>query len=241
MEKPHVADDVDPVGVCWTLPSRISILPQEPDSSGKTDRPKTRPIVVAFVGAIITILLMVATLEVSHRKASAFVSSQEKYVVAIEAAVLSIFLVEMLVRLVALRFSTARLTERGTRLRLIVRIVGYSIALLSIVSILASNAALGISVGAIVGVVVALAAQTIVGSILATVLIISTRMVRVGEEITVNQTKGTIWEINLTHTMMVVGDDVIFVPNSLIISTLVRRKRRETDAISRPTDQKDGD
>jgi small-conductance mechanosensitive channel len=194
----------------------------------KPDRLQTRPPIIASIGAIITILLMLATLEVSHRKINVFVANQEKYIVAIEAAILSILIVEILVKLMALRFNTLPLVQRGERLRLVVRIVGYSIALLSVVSILASNAALGISVGAIVGVVLALAAQSIVGSMLAAVLIISTRMVRIGEEITINQTKGTISDINLTHTVISIDDDVVLVPNSLIISSMVRRKKRDT-------------
>ncbi len=183
---------------------------------------------MAFVGAIVTILVMLATLEVSHRKINVFVTDQEKYFIAIEAAILSILIVEILVKLMALRFNTLPLLQRGARLRLVVRIVGYSIALLSVVSILASNAALGISVGATVGVVIALAAQSIVGSTLAAVLIISTRMVRIGEEITINQTKGTISDINLTHTVISIDDDVVLVPNSLIISSMIRRKKRDT-------------
>jgi small-conductance mechanosensitive channel len=121
------------------------------------------------------------------------------------------------------------MVQHRTRLRLMVRIVGYSIALISIISILASNATLGISVGAIAGVVIAFATQNIIGSVLATVLILSTRMVRVGEEITIGQTKGVIAEINLTQTILSIDDNVVFVPNSMIISNVVQRRKRDLD------------
>ena len=197
------------------------------DAIKKLGVSKTRPIIISFIGTIVTILLMLATLEISHRGINTFVSTQEKYIIAIEAAILSILIVEMFVRLTTWRFNIPQLAERSTRLRLIVRIVGYAIALLAVTSILASNAALGISVGAIVGVVIAFAAQNIVGSMLAAVLILSSRMVRVGEEITVGQTKGIVSDINLTHTVLSIEDDVIFVPNSLVISSIVRRKKRD--------------
>ena len=187
---------------------------------------KKRPIIITSFGAIITILLILATLEVSRRNINTFISSQQKYIIAIEAAILAIFIVEMLVRLVTLRLRAPQMIEHGTRLRLIVRIVGYFIALTSVVSILASNATLGISVGAIAGVVIAFATQNIVGSVMAAVLILSTRMVRVGEEITISQTKGIVSDVNLTHTVLSVDDDVVFIPNSLIISSIVRRKKR---------------
>ncbi len=196
----------------------------KPNETSETTR--SRPLTIALIGAVLTTLLIVATLEISHRDISTFVSSQEKYVIGIESAILAIFVVEMVVRLLTMRLHVPQMIERGTRIRLVVRIVGYSIAFLSVVSILSANATLGISVGAIVGVVIAFAAQNIVGSMLAAVLILSTRMVRVGEEITVGQTTGTVSNITLTHTVISAGDEVVFVPNSTLISGAVRRKKR---------------
>jgi small-conductance mechanosensitive channel len=119
--------------------------------------------------------------------------------------------------------------EHGTRLRLIVRITGYSISSLSVISILASNATLGISVGAITGITIAFAIQNIAGSMLATVFLVSNHRVRIGEEITVSQTKGIVSDIKLTHTILSIGDDVVFIPNSLVMSSIVRRKKRNLD------------
>jgi small-conductance mechanosensitive channel len=188
-----------------------------------------RPIIITGIGVIVTILLILATLEVSRRNINTFVSSQQRYIIAIEAVLLAIFIVEMVGRLVTLLLHTHQTNEHAMRLRLIVRIVGYFIALMSVVSILASNATLGISVGAIAGVVIAFATQNIVGNVLAAVLILSTRMVRVGEEITISQTKGIVSEINLTNTVLSIDDEVVFIPNSLITSSIVRRKKRNSN------------
>ena len=99
--------------------------------------------------------------------------------------------------------------------------------MVSVISILASNATLGISIGAFAGVILAFSTQNIVGSVLAAIVILSTRMLRVGEESTINQTKGIIAEINLTNTVLSVGDNVVFVPNTMIISNMVQRKKRK--------------
>ena len=64
---------------------------------------KKRPIIITFVGAIIAILLILATLEVSRRNINTFVSEQQKYIIAIEAVILAIFIVEILSRLATLR------------------------------------------------------------------------------------------------------------------------------------------
>jgi small conductance mechanosensitive channel len=189
---------------------------------------KKGSVIITFSGLIITILLILATLEVGHRNISKFITSQQKYILAILAVILAVFIVEILGRLVRLILPAPQVVEQGARLRLIIRIIGYSIALISIVSILASNPTLGISVGAIAGVIIAFATQNILGSVIATVLILSTRMIRVGEEVTINQTKGIVSEINLTHTVLSIEENVVFVPNSLIVSSVVLRKKRNS-------------
>jgi len=188
-----------------------------------------RSVIITFLGTVITVLLILTTLEVSNRNISTFVSSQQKYILAIEAAILAIFIVEMLGILVKLLLPVPHMADQGARLRLIVRIIGYGIALASVVSILASSPTLGISIGAIVGVVIAFATQNILGSVIATVVILSTHMIRVGEEITIRQTKGIVSDIKLTHTVLSIEEDVIFVPNSLIVSSIVQRKKRNSN------------
>ena len=190
---------------------------------------KKRPIIITSIGAIATVILILVTLEISHRNLNSFISTQQKYIIALEAALLAAFVIEMLGRLVRLLLPSQHRVEQGARLHLIVRIIGYGIALICVVSILASNAALGISVGAIAGVVIAFATQNILGSVIAAIVILSTRMVRVGEEITIGQTKGIVSEINLIHTVLSVDDDVVFVPNSLVTSSMVQRKKRDSN------------
>ncbi len=194
-----------------------------------------RSIIVTLLGTIIMIVIIVATLEISRRNISSFVTAQQKYIVSIESVFLIGFLVEMLARLINLIPHAPQMVEHSTRLRLFVRIIGYTIGSLSVISILSSNATLGISIGAVGGVVIAFATQNIAGSVLAAVLITGTRMIKVGEDITVNQVTGTVSDINLTHTLLSVGEDVVYVPNSLIISSMVKRRKRNSDKGSLPS------
>jgi small-conductance mechanosensitive channel len=199
------------------------------DSTKKPKSTKKRSIIITLFGAIIMLLIIVATLEISHRNINSFISTQQRYIISIESIILVAFIVEMLARITTLLPRAPQMIEYGTRLRLIIRVVGYSIGSLSVISIISSNPTLGISVGAIAGVVIAFATQNITSSMLATVLLLGTRMVRVGEEITINQVKGIVSDINLTHTVMSIDDDVVFIPNSLIVSSMVRRKKRYSD------------
>jgi small-conductance mechanosensitive channel len=199
------------------------------DESEKIQGRHIRPAIITFTGTILMIILILATLDVSHRDVVPFITNQQKYILAIEAAGLAVFMVELALRLATLRLHTPRMEDQRNRIRLMVRIVGYTISAISVISILASNATLGISAGAILGVVIAFATQNIVGSMIAAIIILSTRMVRVGEEITVSHTKGIIAEINLTHTVLSVGEEVVFIPNSMLISSAVQRHKRTRD------------
>jgi len=202
----------------------------------KLDSIPRKPIIITLLGTIITIILIIITLDISHRNINIFITTQQKYIISIEGIILMAFIVELLVRLTTLRLHAQPIIEHGSRLRLIVRIVGYSIGSLSVVSILSANATLGISIGAITGIVIAFATQNIVGSVLAAILILSTRLVKVGEEITVSQIKGIVSDINLTHTVLSIDNEVVFIPNSLMISSIVRRKKRNTDQDTGVTD-----
>jgi small-conductance mechanosensitive channel len=175
---------------------------------------------------LLLVALVVATAIIGDKHDNTFVSDNQRYILSLEIVVLVVFLVEMLGRIITNRPNHSGLTDLSSNWRLIVRIVGYTLGALFVISILASSNTLGISVGAIAGVVIAFATQNIASSVLAAILNVSTRMIRVGEQITINNTKGTVSDIGLTHTVLSVDDDVVFVPNSLIVANLVRRQKR---------------
>jgi len=199
------------------------------ETDGKENRKDRRRALtaVSIAGTALGIALILATLELIRRDILPFVVTQQKYVLSAEAALLGIFFTEMLARIVSRGVRTDHARNLGMRFRVMVRVAGYTVALVSVVSILASNPTFGISIGTVGGVVVAFATQNILGNVLAAVWLLNTRMVLVGEEITVAGTRGTVTDINLTHTVVHVDEDVVFVPNSVMMSTAVRRKRRD--------------
>jgi small-conductance mechanosensitive channel len=195
-------------------------------TNNKNSADSWRGIFFLLAGTLLGIVLILVTLEISHRNIIHFVATQQKYIISAEAAILGVLLTEMLARI-----SSHHLHERAnvvfsTRFRIMIRITGYLIVIVSVISILASNPTLGISAGAIAGVVIAFATQNIIGNMLAAVTILNTRMVHIGEEITVSGVKGVVTNINLSHTVIHVDDDVVFIPNSVMVSQAVRRKKR---------------
>jgi small-conductance mechanosensitive channel len=183
-------------------------------------------VAVWLIGTIIMVGAIIVTLEISQRNISTFISAQQKYIIALEATILVAFLVELLARLAVLGSRLPRMIQHTARLRLVVRIIGYTTGSLFVLSILASNPTLGISIAAIAGVAVAFATQNIVASVSAALILTNTRIVKIGEEISVNDIRGVVEDIGVTHTVLLVDDEVVFVPNSVLISSSVRRKKR---------------
>ena len=183
-----------------------------------------------WVAAVLTVILgtslILVTLEISRRKLIPFVVTQQRYIVSAEAALFGVFLIESLTGIVSRVFGRDDILQNGAHLRALVRIVGYAIALICVISILASNPSLAISIGAVTGVGLIFATQNIMSSVFAAILILLTRMVRVGEEITVSGTTGKVVDIRLIHTILIVEEDIIWVPNSLMVSNTVKRKKR---------------
>jgi small-conductance mechanosensitive channel len=196
------------------------------ETNSKSGIDSWRGIIFLLIGTLLGIALILVTLDISHRNIINFVVTQQKYIISAEAALLGVLLTEMLARIASHHLHERANIIFSTRFRIMVRIIGYVIVVISVISILASNPTLGISAGAIGGVVIAFAMQNIVGNMLAAVTILNTRMVHIGEEITVSGVKGVVTNINLSHTIIHVDEDVVFIPNSVMVSQTVRRKKR---------------
>ena len=201
-------------------------MKEDRKSAGEHEAPRRQSVGLLVFLVILTVFLMIVPQDVSRRHLSQFVTAEEKYLLGVEATLLSIMIVETLVRVATGRLHRRQMQQLGINLRITVRIAGYLIASVCVISILSANPALGISVGTIAGVVVAFATQSIVGSMLATVILISRRIVQVGEEITVSQTQGTVLEIGLLHTIISTRRGVAYIPNSLMVTGIVHRNRR---------------
>jgi small-conductance mechanosensitive channel len=196
------------------------------NTGNKNNADSRRWIVLLITGAFLGIVLILVTLEIIHRNIIPFAVNQQKYIISAEAALLGVLLTESLAQ-IASRTMHERANKIFTaRFRIMIRITGYLIAIVSVISILASNPTLGISAGAIAGVVIAFATQNIIGNMLAAMTILNTHMVQIGEEITVSGVKGVVVDINLSHIIIHVDDDVVYVPNTLMVSQTVRRKKR---------------
>jgi small conductance mechanosensitive channel len=174
---------------------------------------------------IVGIILIFSTIEISRRGLISFITTQKDYILSVEAAVVSILLIEIIGRIIVYQFQERGARAYGIYIRTVIRIVGYLVVIVIIISILASNTALAISIGTITGVIIGFASQNITSNVLAAGLLVATRIVKVGDTITVTGNTGQIIDITLIHTIIETENGRVFVPNSTMITTAVLKRK----------------
>lgn len=118
----------------------------------------------------------------------------------------------------------------GVSLRLLVRTVGYVLLAVALLSYLSQNSALAVGVGSVTGVVVGLAAQTVIGNAVAGVILTLSRTFVIDDEITVAGVTGRIVEIRSLHTVLETPEKTVFIPNSLLLNQIIHRSKGATKA-----------
>ena len=134
--------------------------PTAKPATEKKPESSARGIFIAFLFATIGVASVIITIELSNRGSFPFVTSQRNHLIAAELAVFSIFFVEIIGRLANKHLERDAL-RRGMSARVIIRTAGYLVVGVAVISILASNSALAISIGTITGVVIGFATQNL--------------------------------------------------------------------------------
>jgi small-conductance mechanosensitive channel len=184
----------------------------------------TRGLFLAFLFATTGLALVIVTIELSNRGSFPFVTSQRNHLIAAELAVFSIFFVEIIGRLANKHLERDAL-RRGMSARVIIRTAGYLVVGAAVISILASNSALAISVGTITGVVIGFATQSLLSNMLGGIILVVNRVTRAGDEITFMGNTGRVVEIRLIYTVIDSGDSLVFIPNSAMLTNAVQLKK----------------
>lgn len=190
----------------------------------KKPESSARGLFVAFLFATMGVASVIITIELSNRGSFPFVTSQRNHLIAAELAVFSIFFVEIIGRLANKHLERDAL-RRGMSARVIIRTAGYLVVGAAVISILASNSALAISVGTITGVVIGFATQNLFSNMLGGIILVINRVVRSGDEITFMGNTGRVVEIRLIYTVIDSGENLVYIPNSAMLTNAVQRKK----------------
>ena len=185
---------------------------------------------IVIITAITGIAVIVLTIELSREGNIAFLVDQRDRLLAAEIAFFGIIIVEVLSRMAIKQFKQREAVQMGVAVRGTLRTVSYLVIAIVIVSILSANPTLAISVGAITGIVIGLAAQNIIGNVVAGTILAIMRPIRIGDEITVMGSTGIIIEIGVMHTIVDGGERWVLIPNMAMLTNAVQRKKGSADS-----------
>jgi small conductance mechanosensitive channel len=184
-------------------------------------------LLVIFI-AIIGIATIVLTIEFSREGNIPFLVDQKDRLLAAEIAFFGIIIVEILSRMAIKQFRQREAVQMGVAVRGTLRTVSYLVIAIVVVSILSANPTLAVSVGAITGIVIGLAAQNIIGNVVAGTILAIMRPIRISDEITIMGNTGIVIEIGVMHTIVDSGERWVLVPNMAMLTNAVRRKKGDT-------------
>ena len=114
---------------------------------------------------------------------------------------------------------------RAAAIQFILRVIGYVIILLGALELMNISVAKLLLGGAIVGIILGVAAQQALANFFASIVLIITHPYRVGEEVILfsgslgGKYEGTVTDIGLTHTRLKQSDGkIVFMPNATLLA-----------------------
>jgi small-conductance mechanosensitive channel len=133
-----------------------------------------------------------------------------------------------------LAVAAQRSRQTAKSVRSLMRIVGSVVIIAIAASYLSQNAVLAASIATVSGIVVGFAAQNLIGNMIAGMYLTTTRPFKIGDNITVFGTTGTVIDIGLLYCVLLTenGDTVRAPSSSLITTSIILREGKPSDAYS---------
>ncbi len=190
----------------------------------KTGRP-SRLTVITFAVLFVAIISVVVTIELSRLTSMAFLTVNRERIIAGELSLFGIVLVELVGRIIIRKFEKDEMKQTGVMVRSIMRAVLYLVLIASVISVLAADPALAVGIGSVTGIVIGFAGQNLFGNLMAGIVLSLTRVIRIGQEITVMGSTGRVIEVGHIYSTLDSGEYTILVPNTTMLSNTVRRQK----------------
>ncbi len=169
---------------------------------------------------------------------SSFLSSLRPHrerVFAVELSLFGIAAVEVLSHALRERYASyytrPDVIQRDMIVRAALRTVTYGALGVAIVSLLAQNATLAVSIGSFTGVLVGFAAQNTIGNAFAGMVLAFTHPFQVGDQITVMNTSGKVVEIGAMFTLLDSAERSIIIPNNILLTQAIQRHKPGPPAV----------
>jgi small-conductance mechanosensitive channel len=125
------------------------------------------------------------------------------------------------------RLSLAYSEQTARSIRSLIRIAGAIILIAFIISYLSQNTIFAASISTISGLVIGFAAPNLIGNVIAGIYLAITRPFRIGDRIKVFDEDGSVSDIGLIYTRLLLdrGDEMLASNSSMVTTNIILRKK----------------
>jgi small conductance mechanosensitive channel len=195
-------------------------------SSSKKDGSVKRTLGLAIIIGAVGLVFIALTNGLGSRVFPTSLESHRSHLTSAEVALFGVIFIELLVKAALQHHERQNARQLGIMVRAVVRTIGYMVIAIAILSILASNPALAVGVGSMMGgLIVGFATQNIIGNVFAGMFLAVGRPFRIDDEITVSGNTGRVIEITAIHTMIEAQEGVVLVPNASMLTQIILRRK----------------
>jgi small-conductance mechanosensitive channel len=184
-----------------------------------------RTLGLAIIIGVVGLVFIALTNGLGSQVFPASLEPHRGHLTSAEVAFFGVIFVELLVKAALQYHERQNARQIGIMVRAVVRTIGYMVIAVAILSILASNPALAVGVGSMMGLVVGFSTQSIIGNVFTGMFLAIGRPFRIDDEITVAGNTGWVIEIIAIHTMIESQEGVVLVPNATMLTQVILRRK----------------
>lgn len=132
---------------------------------------------------------------------------------------------------ISYRLSISYSVQTAKSIRSLIRITGAIIVIAVVISYLTQDPVIAASISTVSGLVIGFAAQNLIGNMIAGIYLAMTRPFRIGDRIKVFTGEGSVSDIGLLYTRLLLdnGDEMIVSNSSMVTANITLRKNEKEE------------
>ena len=152
------------------------------------------------------------------------------YVQATEVAVVGFFAIQTISK-ISYRLSISYSVQTAKSIRSLIRVTGAIIVIAVVISYLTQDPVIAASISTVSGLVIGFAAQNLIGNMIAGITLAITRPFRIGDRIKVFTGEGSVSDIGLLYTRLLldIGDEMLVSNSSMVTANITLRKNEKEE------------
>ncbi len=132
---------------------------------------------------------------------------------------------------ISYRLSISYSVQTAKSIRSLIRVTGAIIVIAVVISYLTQDPVIAASISTVSGLVIGFAAQNLIGNMIAGIYLAMTRPFRIGDRIKVFTGEGSVSDIGLLYTRLLLdnGDEMLVSNSSMVTANITLRKNEKEE------------